>query len=447
MKSKLLTTLLCGCIIASSISAPVFATDSTTNLSHIIDTTSYTQEQYLNSADISGKSAFTTLSDDKVVQLTCESFLAIAKASVRKPNEYDPTKVVLLSSLDKNTIQYRLTDYTYQAELNKALDQTISSDRLVFTDFKVSYDGAQAVASIVESYTYYIDDGFDGESFRRKMYTFELQNVDGKWMIADVTTNDPWELEMDFEYKPLDVQAEILNLLAEDVQVKADPSVIDNNKLKEPELGARATMYTWTYDASAAVDYAEDHYDDTSNSVFGYTSGNNCQNFSSQCVWAGLGGSGSSTTARPAVPTSRAGTDVFNVWCRNQNTSYYDEFYFNWSWDNARGFMKLMQASSSSAEGPYGNGYYSDGVELADVGDVLCVNWEGTPDEDSMDHAMFVTEVTGTSGSRTKSNVKIAAHTSATNSAYQTLSSYTSTSIDNFGRSEIWRGNYSVEQP
>ncbi|MGB8455957.1 MAG: hypothetical protein WCD89_27035 [Anaerocolumna sp.] len=66
MKSKLLTALLCGCIIASLISAPVFATDSTTSLSHIIDTTSYTQEQYLNSPELSGKSALTTLSDDKV---------------------------------------------------------------------------------------------------------------------------------------------------------------------------------------------------------------------------------------------------------------------------------------------------------------------------------------------------------------------------------------------
>lgn len=446
MKSKLLTILLCGCLIVSLISVPTFATDSTTSLSSITDTTSYTQEQYLNSSELPGKSALTTLSDDKAVQLTCESFLAIAKASVRKPSEYDPAKVILLSSLDKDTIQYRLTDYAYQAELNKALDQTISNDSLEFTDFKVSYDGDQAVASIVESYTYYINDGFDGESFRRKMYTFDLQNDNGKWMITDVTTNDPWELEKDFEYKSLDVQATISNLLAEAEQVKANPSVADNSKLEEPNLGVKATMYSWTYDVSAAIDYAEDHYDDTSNSVFGYTSGNNCQNFSSQCVWAGLGGSGSSTTARPAVPTSRAGTDAFNVWSRNQSTTYYDDFYFNWAWDNNRGFMKLMRASSSSAEGPYGNAYYSDGVELADAGDVLSVNWEGIPDEDSTDHAMFVTEVSGTSGSRTKSNVKIAAHTSATNSAYQTLSSYTSTSIDNFGRSEIWRGYYTVEQ-
>ncbi|MGB8455958.1 MAG: hypothetical protein WCD89_27040 [Anaerocolumna sp.] len=68
-------------------------------------------------------------------------------------------------------IPSNITDYTYQAEFNKALDQTISSDSLDFTDFKVSYDGDQVVASVVESYTYYIDDGFDGESFRRKMYT------------------------------------------------------------------------------------------------------------------------------------------------------------------------------------------------------------------------------------------------------------------------------------
>ncbi len=206
-------------------------------------------------------------------------------------------------------------------------------------------------------------------------------------------------------------------------------------------------MYGWTYDTSKAVTYAAAHYSDTSNSVFGFTSEKNCQNFASQCVWAGLGGSGTSTTARPAVPTSRVGTNAFNVWCRNQNTTYYDKFYFNWAWDNVRGFMKLLRASSMSEEGPYGNGLYTDAIKYAAVGNVLSVNWDGAANEDSMDHAMFVTGVTGTSGSRTKSNVKIAAHTSPTNSAYQVLSSYTSKADVNFGRTAIWRAYYTVQQP
>ena len=106
-----------------------------------------------------------------------------------------------------------------------------------------------------------------------------------------------------------------------------------------------------------------------------------------------------------------------------------------------------MDGRGHTSEGPYGNTMYSKGIQNAEVGNVLSVDWDGAPAEDTLDHAMFVTEVTGTAGSRTKSNVKIAAHTSPTNSAYQTVSSYApSTSIDSFARSYIYRGYYSVEQ-
>jgi putative amidase-like protein len=443
MKSKLFIILLCGCVFFSSMSFESKLADIP-DLSFIEDTTSYTQEQYLQLTKTSNNKLLTaTSNDDEAVKLTCESFLAIAKASVREPNKYDPSVIVSSNSLNKDTIQYRLTDYIYQSELNEAINQSISNDSLEFTDFKITYNGIEATASIVESYTYYSNDGFDDKSFRRKMYTFTLHNINNSWLITDVKTDDPWELEDNFVYSPINVKATI----SEIATIKSNQNFINKDKSVQPTTDS--TMYSWTYDTSAAVDYAENHYDDTSSSdsIFGYTSGNDCQNFASQCVWAGLGGSGSSTTDRPAVPTSRAGSDAFNVWCRNQHTTNYSSYYFNWAWDNARGFMKLLKASSSSSEGPYGNSYYSDGVENSEVGNVLCVNWDGTPDEDSMDHAMFVTEVSGTSGSRTKSDVKIAAHTSATNSAYEKLSSYTTTSINNFGRSEIWRGYYTVEQP
>ncbi len=78
---------------------------------------------------------------------------------------------------------------------------------------------------------------------------------------------------------------------------------------------------------------------------------------------------------------------------------------------------------------------------------MLEVDWGGASERDTVDHAMFVTQVSGTSGSRTTSQVKIAAHTSATNSAYQTLSTYTSMPSSAFARVVINSGYYAVSQP
>lgn len=97
--------------------------------------------------------------------------------------------------------------------------------------------------------------------------------------------------------------------------------------------------------------------------------------------------------------------------------------------------------------GPYGGTAYSNGVQYASVGNVLTVRWTGTPSEGTLDHAMFVTDVSGYPGQRTMQDVKIAAHTSRTTSAYQTLAEYVgSTPIQNFGRVYIYGGHYPFPQ-
>jgi len=424
-------------------------------------------------------------SDEEIIEMNIKAFLTYAKASVREPELYDCSVMLSNKSKTLDTVQYRVSEYQYQAALNEAMGWDILNDDLQFTDYKIEIDGNKAKATVVESYTYFITDGFDSESFRRRMYTFILENEDNTWVITDVTTDDPWETDDDFQYRAIDVESEIEQLLDENIAVLSDNVAIIDPKLVPAETGAAidisltslshkpsppltyivnpyqkasasalgATgpaplpLNSWIYTPSTAVTYAVNHYQDTSNSTFGFTSGNNCQNFASQCVWAGLGGSGSSTTARPAVSTANAGTSAFNVWCRNQSTTYYTDYYLNWAWDNVRSFAKLMIASSLSAEGPYGNAQYTDGVQNSSVGEVLTVDWGSAPAESTLDHAMFVTEVLGTYGSRTTSQVKIAAHTSATNSAYQVLSNYTSQSIGSFGRSYVWRGYYSTTQP
>lgn len=429
----------------------LFPTESTAraqsvDISKVIDTISILQEGYLAEIhEMENQYSGNNLNrEENIIEKTCEAFLAISKASVRLPGEYDQKGLVLSSSLGLKTVQYRLSEYQYQTNLNRLLDQVIQKDVIEFTDFTVSFNGNTAKVSIVETYTYYVDDGFDGFNFRRRMYFFDLENLNGKWLISDVITDDPWESSGDFNYRPIVIDQSLIELFEQMNSIKPDKEPAMAKNLDDQNL---LSLNRWTYTVSDAVDYAVAHYGETSNSVFGFTPGNNCQNFASQCVWAGLGGSGTSTTARPAVPTSRVGTNAFNVWARNQVTTFYAEYYYNWAWDNVNGFAKLMSASTSSAEGPYGNSYYTNALASAAAGNVISFNQDGAASAGNLDHAMFVTAVTGTAGSRTKANIKIAAHTSATNSAYQVLSTYTSLPAANFARSVIWSGYYSILQP
>lgn len=440
-RNKIWIAMLCVAMMVCTFNLPAYANSksATFKISAPGNTVNMTQNDYLAETK---KAISQSTSDDRRIEAICETFLTLAKASVRDPKSYDSTQLIAADSLKNAKVQYRLTDYEYQSALNNALDWKISQDNLSFTDFKVQKKSENsAVASVVESYTYQINDGFNQQSFRRKMYTFELLSGSDGWKITNVTTDDPWEKDAKFTYAPIDVKSAVNAHLAE-TAVKSTTSLINETKDVKVASQLSPNLALRSYNTSNAVSYAAAHYRDTSNSVFGYNSTHDCQNFASQCVWAGLGGTGTDKTARPAVPTSLVGTSAFNVWCADQSTTYYSYFAYNWAWNNVQGFAKLVYASTPSAAGPYGYTYYTQGVQTASVGDVLTVDWSGAPAADTLDHAMFVTGVNGTAGSRTKDNVMIAAHTSPTNSAYMTLSSYTSQSIGSFGKDSVVCGYY-----
>lgn len=231
----------------------------------------------------------------------------------------------------------------------------------------------------------------------------------------------------------------------------AGSTVLAAETLEEEVLPASTTLNRWTYSVADAVAYAVAHVGDTENSnssIFGYNPDYNCQNFASQCVWAGLGGSGTSTSARPAVSVATAGsTSAPNIWQYGVATTCYDFYKLNWTWDNVCGFANMLTQSSFYEEGPYGNTQYSGYFGYIAAGNILSVDWDGSPARDTLDHAMFVTEVSGTSGSRTTSQVKIAAHTSHTNTAYVTLSDYTTMPSSVYSRVVVNYGHYSTTQP
>lgn len=450
-KRSLISVILMIAIVSSLCVPTIAATNNSlgrdllSNLQGGFDTLDYSQEEYL-SQNVNTRSRSADSSEQ--IERLVVGFLASSKAYVRSPERYNNgIGFIAKSALGFKPIEYRLSETEYKRALNDAMGWEITSDNISFDNFIVDIRGNEATASIVEDYTYYITDGFASESFRRREYSFDLEEGKNGWEIISVKTNDPWELENEFAYTPIAVEARIAEVLAEP-QTDQSVDIVGNEEFIVP---AATGLNKWTYSTSDAVDYAVAHYKDNSkdDNIFGFSKDRDCQNFASQCVWAGLGGSGSSTSARPAVSASVAGSDGPNLWQRNVATTCYSSntYWLNWTWDNVRGFANMMVESHSTREGPHGNTQYSGKFGYANIGNVLIVDWDGSPSRDTLDHAMFVTEVSGSSGSRTTSQVKVAAHTSPTNSAYDTVANYTGMSASAFARVVINQGYYSTTQP
>ena len=362
------------------------------------------------------------IDDLEKIEAICKTFLCVARAAVRD-SDYDYTWLINGDNLNDPTIQYFRTSYNLQREIYDVTNVEISTDHIEFSDFVANVAGNSATASVVEKYTYYADEGFDDDyNYRMREYFFTLTTDDeGNWRISRVTTNDPWETA-DFNYAPIDVDGTIqkMQTLNND-----EESVILNVESQELTPHALTPMSFNEYNPTKAIDYAVQWFDDC-NSVFGFSE-SNCQNFASQCVWAGLYSGSilpSQASAWPAVPTSLVGDDAPNVWCRNQHTTYYSNYWLNWAWDNVGGFTKLIETSSRGRIGPVGT--VRTGLSYAKAGDEIVYAETGTPSSNNLNHAMFVTEVTGTPGSQGINTIKIAANTSQTNSAYQSLAEYCS---------------------
>lgn len=411
------------------------------------DTLSISMEDYYESTK-PATALLRIASEDDTIESVCEAFIAAGRASVRSP-EYS---VVAISDSSREQVEYRQSEFQYLAALNEATKVTILSDNLQFSDFEAEIDGNAATASVVEKYTYYTDD-FDGYNFRMRKYDFSLaKQNDGSWVITGVVTDDPWETA-DFSYEPYKVtDAAIAANRVATIDMDADVG-----RMGEKSVEITSSLYKWTYNTAAAVEYAELFCNATAaggyNEMFPFKEGEdeegvNCQNFASQCVWAGLIGdcdtalAVTSRTAIPAVTASRAGSSAENVWSYDDG---YTSAYGGYPWISSTRFAKMIENSSTATEGPFGNTHYGN-LKYADVGDVIHINWSGgtVTETSTLNHAMFVTQATGSVGSRTASNLKIAANSSPTNTAYVPLLSYTGSYSDSsFSTSVIGDGYYS----
>lgn len=194
------------------------------------------------------------------------------------------------------------------------------------------------------------------------------------------------------------------------------------------------------------TNYAE-RYFATINPTFGKASAD-CQNFASQCVWAGLGGeSKGSIKVPPVVYDSVYGSSNQRLWQHN-NYSQTAPYGYGWNWDHVDGFAWLIDSAvSANGVGPYGWVNFGT-LAYAEPGDVIIWDTGGAPALGNLDHAMVVTKVSGTSGSRTINNIYICAHNDPTDFASEPLVDYAYSGMTGqyFANCRIFGGYYNVAQ-
>lgn len=462
MKKKIMSVFL-SIAMAASLCIPATAAVSsdgseTKRFNNLKDSLDYTQAEYIS--NIYQGNRFLLLSRDvkdrEEIERVCIGLLSIGNASSRNA-DYDITALAAnRESLSKGFEHYKSTnDYLYA--VHSALGWSVYEDNLEYSDFTVEISNNAANASIVESYTYYMGSDFDSDfCFRKRCYDITLTKTDdGLWKVVSVAIrgaeDDP----------PIDI-VERVHAITEShrsaalkTNVPATEMEIYGKTITSNVPMRSATLYRWTYDTNAGVEHAKKYYN-SSDPRFGEAD-QDCTNFTSQCVWVGLGGTGSKTDL-PALsrdylststdPSNPNGQQFPNLWCRGWNSTFYPSEYYkrNWTWDNVRGFTNMIEESSSLTEGPFGNTHYGN-LDYAAIGSVIAYTTENVADDYNLSHAMYVTDVTGTVGSRGVSNLWIAAHNSNTSSAYMPLTDYTSKREAQFATSVIGWGYYASPQP
>ena len=417
-----------------------------------LDTLSKTQNDYLQAIKIETES-------DVKAELTCESFIRMFRAAGRS-DSYNPATLVATKSLKSNEILYRLSEAEYLNAMRKELGLEIKEDELKLTIYDKTIGDKAAQISVLEEYSFTYEEKFTDDYFIKRLYTFNLEKNGSEWAITKVVTNDGIENAETFNYEPIDVTAAVASIAGAKAEAANAPLTTQSREdivkaMKGEDASRAATArYMWTYNPSRAVYYASLYYN-SNHRLFPRNGSSDCQNFASQCVWAGLGADYSSTTANttsyPAVSTSSVGSSSPQVWSYNQYSNAYSQSYFNWAWDNAAGFPKLIDESGSGTTGPFGTTVYGN-LNYADIGDVISVNYDGTAAAGNIDHAMFVTGLASgaaAAGSRSNSDLVIAAHTTDTNSAYTPMLDYAAGRYaeSRYATCMIICGYYPIAQP
>lgn len=282
---------------------------------------------------------------------------------------------------------------------------------------QISVDNSIATVRVSEfAYFNYEDDPID--SVLESVFNLTLSKKSGNWLISDVFEEN-W---FDAEFSAMDIQ-EIKTAVAlldrtEELQTAEELSTPDDPEIEITSTSANQRIYYNKANASAyAMTYTTSNSSASATSFYNsnfsdWTSYGDCQNFASQCVWAGFYGNNDSTAIYSyAVPMDTVGGSDTLTW-------YGSSVQWNETstWRGCDMFRNYVIASSSdSGVGLYGDVYDISansgisGVSYSTlVGAVIQVDGYVNGQSAAYNHSVVVDSATGLS----RDEIYCCAHTS-----------------------------------
>lgn len=329
----------------------------------------------------------------------------VSEKNISLAEFYTPTMRTVLDEETSSKL------FQFEKMVRQDIADDVVNENFEVTINKVDVEGSKAIVTAYENYTYILKSAPDGVvSSRGITYNILLSKQGNEWKIEQINTDN----ELEKLVEPVD---EVSTLFSAEIKAEpvADPTIeAEHNRAKElkrqsEEQSVRSTnsrTFHW-YSGVQALTYALEYsnsshsnYDTAPyNDLFAEHNPNDCQNFVSQCVWAGLYGTNTAAAIEakdfPMIKT--AGREW---WSTSSAVSS------NYTWTSIGNFKSYVEAGgedkdglvgATGAAGNMGNGYAGDMVHIR--------NSSG-----SWYHTYIIVQATGTSGSRTNANYYVCAH-------------------------------------
>lgn len=348
------------------------------------------------------------LTDEQRISKVIDAYF-ILKNETLKDIYVDDAFLFDTSSLSsKKNYQYNKNkiDYFKQLRSKSGLKVIWSNFNILMDNIKVNEN--EAVAQVTEENKSIVGKYENGFSTESTKYTIKMKKAGDKWLISEIASND------EFDKSYLDDETAFSNIL--NGKIKAAPASQGTRKDQPIQTKSGVSPQATYYNRTNAMIYAMTYANTGSyNSKFAnYASANtDCQNFASQCVWYGFGGTNTTDAINNKSFPMRGNTLSSDQWYQ---TGTYGDCSTNGdqsphTWNYVPHFANYIDTSS---KGPWG--FIYSGVSNADQGDTIQY-WNGS----EWSHTYVVVSVQGSSGSRTVNDIWVSAHTADINN--QVLSS------------------------
>ena len=295
---------------------------------------------------------------------------------------------------EKVFIQQRMLARNNASVLQSEVDARI--DRLEIS-------GNHAEADVYELYTYTRSETPQFQSAEGLNYKYSFEKIGGEWYFDDITSDDPEDAFIASDSFDADEYVAYGDGMGGSASME-DYLGITKGIYDEGDINAISGLTKTAIDVDRVAEYANRYAIDYNGLFFsykGYAGMGDCQNFASQSIWYGLGGSNSASAIAnkqwPMIDDRSDGRGWFQL------HEYVSDSGHHWP-----SVVKFAQYISESSSSTYGlRGTVTSGIATASYGDIIQVG----NSESGYYHSYIVVAHSGSSGSRTADNLWVAGHT------------------------------------